>query len=269
MIDLPVADVNYFTAFENPLSDYLLPDRFTYPFAYTPHALSLLAAAQLQVHLENQKDWVPDFGLINAIDTSELGKMFGVLVVTTAQNEIGYLSAFSGKLAGGNHHPKFVPPVFDTLLEGGFVSLGMKELTHMTNEINTLLTLNLEEHSQRILVLKKARKEHSTALQDKIFEQYIFLNQAGVEKSLLAIFETTIVKKPQSGAGECAAPKLLQYAFSHNMKPIALAEFWWGSSPKSELRKHGSFYPSCLEKCKPILGHMLEGMELEAALEQE
>jgi tRNA pseudouridine32 synthase/23S rRNA pseudouridine746 synthase len=66
--------------------------------------------------------------------------------------------------------------------------------------------------------------------------------------------------KPPSAAGECAIPKLLQSAFTSGYKPIAMAEFWWGASPKSEIRKHKLFYPACTGKCKPILAHMLEGM---------
>jgi tRNA pseudouridine32 synthase/23S rRNA pseudouridine746 synthase len=78
---------------------------------------------------------------------------------------------------------------------------------------------------------------------------------------LREIFENALYKNPPAGAGECAAPKLLQYAFQHNMKPIAMAEFWWGLSPKSDFWKHGQYYPACQEKCRPILDHMLAGIE--------
>ncbi len=101
------------------------------------------------------------------------------------------------------------------------------------------------------------------ALQEKIFDHYQFLNQDGEEKNLHQIFKEALNTKPPSGAGECAAPRLLQYAFQHKMKPIAMAEFWWGLSPKSDYWKHGQFYPACKEKCGPILAHMLKGMELE------
>ena len=86
------------------------------------------------------------------------------------------------------------------------------------------------------------------------------MNQAGEIKSLLDIFQDKI---PIGGTGECAAPKLLQYAFQHKMKPLAMAEFWWGQSPKSEIRKHRNFYPACIGKCKPVLSHMLEGIEMD------
>src|SRR5690606_19855660 len=67
---------------------------------------------------------------------------------------------------------------------------------------------------------------------------------------------------PPAGAGECAAPKLLQYAYQNQLKPLALAEFWWGAPPKSQVRKHKEFYPSCRSKCEPILGHMLQGLHV-------
>jgi len=109
-------------------------------------------------------------------------------------------------------------------------------------------------YQTQIDTLKAQRKNKSASLQKQLFEEYQFLNQAGEVKSLLDIFQD---KVPIGGAGECAAPKLLQYAFQHQMKPIAMAEFWWGQSPKSAIRKHKQFYPACLGKCRPILRHML------------
>ncbi|MEE1974346.1 RNA pseudouridine synthase, partial [Maribacter flavus] len=69
--------------------------------------------------------------------------------------------------------------------------------------------------------------------------------------------------QPPAGSGECAAPKLFQFAYQNNYKPIAMAEFWWGASPKSEVRRHKEFYPSCRGKCEPILGHMMKGLSIE------
>ena len=83
---------------------------------------------------------------------------------------------------------------------------------------------------------------------------------AGEEKSLVDLFAIAGYKNPPAGAGECAGPKLLQYAFQHQLKPLAIAEFWWGLSPKSEQWKHKQFYACCKEKCEPILAHMLEGI---------
>ncbi len=114
-----------------------------------------------------------------------------------------------------------------------------------------------------IQTLKETRKRKSSALQQHIFDHYFFLNQSGQQKSLADIFQRNSTVLPPSGAGECAAPKLLQYAFLNHLKPIAMAEFWWGESPVGEIRKHGQFYPACRGKCEPILGHMLEGMLLD------
>ncbi|MEF2506390.1 pseudouridine synthase [Vibrio mimicus] len=111
--------------------------------------------------------------------------------------------------------------------------------------------------------LKQERKQRSAALQKKLFTGYRFANIAGVEKNLVELFSVTKNPLPPAGSGECAAPKLLHYAFQHQLKPIALAEFWWGRSPKSEIRQHKKFYPACQSKCQPILAHMLQGMELD------
>ncbi|WAC11411.1 pseudouridylate synthase [Dyadobacter pollutisoli] len=251
-----------FTPFDDSATDYPLPEKFSFPLGYHPHPLGLRAAEMLQSHLENQQEWQHNFGLSNDTD-NVIGKMFGVLVVRTEQNEIGYLAAFSGKLAGGNHHAKFVPPIFDGVAKGGFVNAGMTELGRINEEIRMLAEEKDESRETQIRDLKEMRKKHSVSLQKEIFDQYHFLNQAGDRKSLRTIFSDASYKNPPAGAGECAAPKLLQYAFQHRMKPLALAEFWWGMSPKSDFWKHGHFYPACREKCAPILAHMLAGMEIE------
>lgn len=251
-----------FTPFDESVTDYSLPDKFSFPLDYHPHPLGLRAAEMLQSHLENQQEWQHNFGLSNDTD-NVIGKMFGVLVVRTAQDEIGYLAAFSGKLAGGNHHAKFVPPIFDGVAKGGFLNAGMTELSRINEEIRMLGEEKDDSHETQIRDLKEMRKKHSISLQNEIFDQYHFLNQSGERKSLRKIFSDASYKNPPAGAGECAAPKLLQYAFQHRMKPLALAEFWWGMSPKSDFWKHGHFYPACREKCAPILTHMLAGMEIE------
>ena len=112
--------------------------------------------------------------------------------------------------------------------------------------------------------LRSKRKQRSHALQHRLFEQYSFLNANGEKRTLLSLFEQTVQGKPPAAAGDCAGPKLLQYAYQHKMTPLAMAEFWWGGSPKSEIRHHGQFYGACQGKCKPILTHMLQGLEVEA-----
>ncbi len=121
----------------------------------------------------------------------------------------------------------------------------------------------LNEFKSEIDKLKIKRKKMSSDLQQKLFRKYAFLNKDGISKNLMDIFEIKDDLTPPSGAGECAAPKLLQYAFTHQLEPITMAEFWWGKSPTSEVRKHGFFYPACNGKCKPILSHMLEGIDMD------
>ena len=117
---------------------------------------------------------------------------------------------------------------------------------------------------KQIQELKTERKVRSAALQQQLFEQFRMLNYRGEVITLCDIFEQTVHKTPPAGAGECAAPKLLQQAYLHHWKPIAMAEFWWGNSPKNEVRHHGYYYPACKGKCEPILRHMLQGLEVEA-----
>lgn len=99
-------------------------------------------------------------------------------------------------------------------------------------------------------------------MQQRLFENYKFLNIRGVEKNVLQIFKSSPQGNPPAAAGECAAPKLLQYALNNRLKPIAIAEFWWGNPPKGREREHKAFYPACKNKCRPILEFLLDDMEL-------
>ncbi len=130
---------------------------------------------------------------------------------------------------------------------------------HTINALENKLAVFTNE----IEYLKKQRKTKSAALQQYLFEQYRFLNSKKEVKNLLQIFSETSEHNIPAGSGECAAPKLLQYAFLHDLKPIAMAEFWWGQSPNKEIRKHQQYYPACQGKCKPILTHMLKGIKLD------
>lgn len=120
-----------------------------------------------------------------------------------------------------------------------------------------------EAYEEPIRQAKAERKQRSALLQQQLFEQFDMLNAKGERKNLCRIFQETRQSTPPAGAGECAAPKLLQYAYTKGYRPIAMAEFWWGASPKTEVREHGQFYPACKGKCEPILGHMLQGLEVE------
>jgi tRNA pseudouridine32 synthase / 23S rRNA pseudouridine746 synthase len=325
-----------------------LPERFTFPFQYTPHPFCLQASKELQHFLDNHKEWDHNFGLEPDQEGTVYGKMFGVLVVQDQQNELGYLAAFSGKIGGKTHHSGFVPPVFDLLDESGFYLKEEDVLSGMNRRIECLeqdpafiarleqieietaeaerqiaaekqqakanklsrdqrresqesllspenfktleaeliqesmrdhyilkdlkkqwkqrleeIQTKIDPAIQEIQLLKETRKRKSSALQQHIFDHYFFLNQSGQNKSLADIFQRNAATPPPSGAGECSAPKLLQYAFLHQLQPIAMAEFWWGESPIGEIRKHGQFYPACRGKCEPILAHMLEGIPLD------
>ncbi len=111
--------------------------------------------------------------------------------------------------------------------------------------------------------LKTQRREMSEALQGWLFSQFSMLNARGERHDLCSIFADTAGRIPPSGAGECCTPKLLQYAYLHGMNPVCMAEFWWGASPKSEIRHHWHYYPSCRGKCLPILTHMLQGLNVD------
>lgn len=320
--------------FTTSISDIPLPERFTYPFCYTPHPLCVMAAEEVQNYLSKQSDWQEELSQ---------GKMFGVLIVQTEDGSIGYLTAFSGILAGKNIHPYFVPPVYDLLQPQGFFKIeeenisainrrirrleedkkyidllsdltqttqsaqdalsiakiqlkeakDKRELLRKTGQLDAKEEAELIRESQfqkaeykrmerswkdkiaslqvetgnwekQIQELKAERKVRSAALQQQLFEQFRMLNYRGDVKTLCDIFEQTVHKTPPAGAGECAAPKMLQQAYLHHWKPIAMAEFWWGNSPKNEVRHHGYYYPACKGKCEPILRHMLQGLEVEA-----
>jgi tRNA pseudouridine32 synthase/23S rRNA pseudouridine746 synthase len=121
----------------------------------------------------------------------------------------------------------------------------------------------IDYFTNRIKFLQSSRKEKSAELQMRMFRHFEMLNAKGEKCDLCHIFADTPQGVPPAGAGECAAPKLLQYAFKNNLKPIAMAEFWVGESPQGEMRREGNFYPACQSKCGPILTFMLQGLDVE------
>jgi len=336
---------NCFITFNSSIESYTLPKRFTFPFYYQPHPLCLLAVKELQHYLETQQEWQHNFGLL-ADSGSASGKMFGILLVKNHKQEIGYLTAFSGKLCNTYNLARFVPSVpnvnvIQTLLETeqDHINQLTKQLEHLQKapQLQQLLSglqktteafdnalrqqqilmtdnrqtrkhkrqiaennLTREELSQAFILLakesvhdknqlkalknqwlvkienieqqvsklnnaiasvKNERQSRSSALQDKLFKQYQLLNKYHKTQSLQEIFKPTPQQIPPAGAGDCAAPKLIQYAFKKNYQILAMTEFWWGKSPKSEIRQHQNFYPACLGKCEPILKWMLNGIE--------
>ncbi len=122
---------------------------------------------------------------------------------------------------------------------------------------------DLAAFESQIDALKSKRKKMSAELQNRLFELFVISNAKGESSDLCDIFADTPQGVPPAGAGECAAPKMLQYAYLNGYAPRAMAEFWWGQSPAAEIRHHGSFYPSCRSKCLPILTFMMQGLEVD------
>ena len=215
------------------------------PFAIPPHPEAQAAAREVMERVHTYMDAHPESEL------HRQGKMFGVLVVDsrkTKDKRREYLAAFSAQLDGSYFHEGFVPPIY--------------EMTAPP--------------------IGKDRAD-SQRLQRLLFAQYQLINGHGETKNLLDIFadEKPILTEeeffgksrkssdnrprtflPPSGAGECCAPKLMQYAFAHDLKPVALAEFWVGAPSQREVRREGVFYPPCTGRCVPILRYMLTGIDL-------
>ncbi|MBO6169622.1 MAG: RluA family pseudouridine synthase [Bacteroidales bacterium] len=202
------------------------PSRFTYPFCYVPHPLVVDAARSLIQRLDSD----PSLGSL----FSE-GKMMGVLLTDS-----GPLYAFSGLAGGKAVIDGFVPPVYD--LTQGYYKEREAEISSMS--------------------AGPARSEASAMLQEWIFRQYRVMNALGDELSVLDIFARRGLVPP-GGTGDCAAPKLLNYAFRNGLKPLAMGEFWYGKSPVREVREQGRFYPSCTGKCGPLLSWMMQGLNIE------
>ena len=118
------------------------------------------------------------------------------------------------------------------------------------------------QHSTFLKSLQRKRKQMSDELQRWLFSAYRMLNAEGEERDLIDIFREYTHAMPPAGAGDCCAPKLLQYAYLHHLRPVCMAEFWWGESPASEIRHHLHYYPACRSKCLPILTHMLKGLDV-------
>ena len=319
--------------FKQNIEGISLPEKFTFPFHYTPHPLTRIAADEVRSYLSTRLDWQDEIGK---------GKMFGVLIVKTSDGSIGYLAAFSGNLAGSNMHDFFVPPVYDLLNPDGYFRKEESEISALNRRISDIsrsvsylmakkeqeeikiqassslasakekLKRSKKERDEKrangnlspeeldalvresqfqkaeykrlenswkerlneveqkvkafdteILQLKQERKTRSAALQLWLFRQFGMLNAKGEHKDLCEIFKDTPQGLPPAGAGECALPKLLQYAYLYGLQPLAMGEFWCGMSPKDEIRHDGYFYPSCKGKCEPILKHMLVGLDVE------
>ena len=239
--------------FLHPLNtDIQPPERFTYPFCYEPHPLCEMAAKEVQAHIGSHTEIRED---------ADKGKMFGVLVVKMDDGRglmeeepaYGFLAAYSGLLAGRNDWDYFVPPVYDAQQPDGHFKTTEREIS-LTTHLSPLIS-----------------KKMSQDLQLWLFHQYQLLNARGEVKDLVDIWQSYYSRPklrqkfplPPGGTGDCCAPKLLQYAYQQGLKPVCMAEFWWGATTHTELRQHLNYYPACRGKCKPILTWMLQGLDVD------
>ena len=188
------------------------------------------------------------------------GKMFGVLVVEIAGG-LAFLAAYSGLLEGRNDWPYFVPPVFDAQQPDGYFKTREREITLVARSSG----------KEGAGVEATTSKEMSQDLQLWLFHQYQLLNARGETRDLVDIWQdyhcSPRIRRrfplPPGGTGDCCAPKLLQYAYSHGLTPIAMGEFWYGASPTREVRRSGAFYPACTGKCGPLLTWMMRGLDVD------
>jgi len=320
-----------------------LPTIMPSPFAYHPHPIAKRAALMLQERLKAEQQ-------TSSEKLTDVGKMFGVLVVTDPQGKVGFLSAFSGMMHGTWERDGFVPPIFNQALQDSFLPAGKAEASQSKTQLkhleNTLqksgltekISILLQQRDQSLAVLKQQQKEakkqrhqqrqqlqtqrehitehefqsamkalalasqhqkrkmlnlknswlekvqqlqqpllsfekeieqlkmirteKSRQLHQQVFATYQLHNVLGEQQSIAHFFSTNLL--PPAGTGDCAGPKLIHFAHQHQLKPIAIAEFWWGKSPAAGVRHHGQFYPACRGKCHPILPFMLRGLAVEA-----
>lgn len=223
-----------------------LPAQFTFPYCYTPHPLVIQAAEEVKDELSHHPEWQEEIAA---------GKMFGVLVCSprsphegesSESDKVVFLAAFSGTLGGKTVLPYFVQPVYDLMAPGSYFKQEETEIT--------LLAKADDEQK------KAEASTRSIALQRWLFAQYNFLNAKQEGATVSQLFGELL---PPSGTGDCCAPKLLQTAYTLGLQPRCMGEFWMGRSPKGEIRQEGHFYPACSGKCKPLLRHMLVGLDVE------
>jgi len=210
------------------------------------------------------------------------GKMFGFLIVSSA----GYsaekdaclhyvegaghvLYAYSGQLCGRSDWQGYVPAIFDYLQPDGYFKTHEAVITDLNRQVDKYRGVNVKgDERRRLDAVKAERKQRSQALQRWLFSRFRLINPQGETSTVLQVFGDYAARTgshqtvPPGGTGECCAPKLLQYANSHHLTPLALAEFWYGESPKGEVRHHGKFYEPCQAKCQPILWWMASGLDV-------
>lgn len=212
------------------------PEHFTFPFDYTPHPLVLHAGNEVQEHLKRR-----------CIDSKSQGKMYGVLVAFTSEGTLSFIAASSGSSTSDKY---FVPSIYE-LPKNSIPTNANKSRELQLNLFRQYHLLNAHQQSKDIIEI--FQDFHSDTPTRRFF---------GMPRDLVSPTSNT-EHIPPAATGECCAPKLLQYAYLHNLRPLCMGEFWWGQSPKGEIKHHGQWYPACNSKCKPLLSWMLQGIDVE------
>lgn len=263
--------LGYLAAFSGKLDDNSLPEKFVPPVFNMRKEGSFFLTGEAEIDAINAKISVLE------CDANYLQLKEKLQYLTQEINSDLELQRKKMKLAKSERKTKKKAGI-GTLDAKEFekLTLALKQESHnhqfFYKELHEYYQIKIDKLKRKLVVyedkiksLKKNRKLKSNDLQQRLFKSYAFLNQQKELKSLLAIFDDPAIKPP-AGSGECAAPKLLQYAFTHDLQPITMAEFWWGISPNSAVRKHKNYYPACQSRCKPILAHMLQGIEMDKNL---
>ena len=282
--------------FKGDIAGIALPEKFTNPFRYTPHPLAQMAATEVQEYLSCREEWQAElrqgkmFGVlvdgffkaeernidcINAeicrMQDSDAYQILQEQWEEARTNARATLEKAKAQLRESKQKRDLMraaspndPACMEALIrESQHQKAEFKRLKGRVENELSARQAQIDAFNQEIATLKAERKARSAALQEKIFRQFRLLNGKGEIKDVFSIFQEAGAGIPPSGSGECAAPKLLQHAFLHGLRPVAMAEFWWGDSPRNEMRRHGFFYPACQSKCKPLLNHMLQGLEVD------
>jgi tRNA pseudouridine32 synthase/23S rRNA pseudouridine746 synthase len=249
------------TCFDPQPTASQLPPVMPSPFAAgLPHPLARRAAEALLDRLQRAG------GLsVSALQDLERGKMMGVMVVADAGGQVGYLSGFSGMLGGRWEVDGFVGPLFDVAERASFWPAAEEELQGYEARLRAMDDGGddgeLAGRERQRTALRAHRLARSRELCEQLWAGYRIVNARGETRSLRQLFGG----RPPGGAGDCAAPKLLGHALLRGLRPLALAEVWWGAAPVSGERHAGGYYPACRGKCGPLLDHMLNGIPVEPA----